>query len=116
MKRFFLILIFCLISSVCFSEEPMCELVLNEPRQLLMSRPRTMEEVDRSKFYAYKDRMKQKRSSALELRRIYNSGKVHKYWTAVVYPRYYPYYYQYVPTYRVERSEYRYDYQYSYGY
>ena len=46
-----------------------------------------MEEVDRSKFYAYKDRMKQRRSSALELRSIYNSGKVHKYWTAVVYPR-----------------------------
>tara|TARA_Y100000592_G_scaffold94551_1_gene159510 strand:+ start:920 stop:1147 length:228 start_codon:yes stop_codon:yes gene_type:complete len=75
-----------------------------------------MEEVDRSKFYAYKDRMKEKRSNAIELRKIYNSGKVHRYWTAVVYPRYNPYYYQYVPTYRVERSEYRYDYQYNYGY
>ena len=75
-----------------------------------------MEEVDRSKFYAYKDRMKQRRSSALELRSIYNSGKVHKYWTAVVYPTYNPYYYRYVPTYRAERSEYRYDYKYDYGY
>ena len=72
-----------------------------------MSRPRTMEEVDRSKF-------------ALELRRIYNSGKVHTYWTAMVYPRYYPRYYPYnyerLPVRRVERSEYRYDYKYDYGY
>ena len=104
MKRFILLLIFSLLPLVCSAE------------QLLMSRPRTIEEVDRSKFYAYKDRMKEKRSNAIELRRIYNSGKVHKYWTAVVYPRYNPYYYQYVPTYRVERSEYRYDYRYDYGY
>ena len=82
--------------------------------QLSMSRPRTMEEVDRSKFYAYKDRVKQRRHSALEARRIYNSGKVHKYWTAMVYPRYYPNYYRYVPTYRLERSEYKYEYQYGY--
>ena len=75
-----------------------------------------MEEVDRSKFYAYKDRMKQRRVDALELRRIYNSDKVHKYWTAMVYPRYYPNYYRYVPAYRVERSEYKYDYKYDYGY
>jgi len=81
-----------------------------------MSRPRTMEEVDRSKFYAYKERMKQRRVDALELRRIYNSGKVHTYWTAMVYPRYYPYNYERLPVRRVERSEYRYDYKYDYGY
>ncbi len=82
-----------------------------------MSRPRTMEEVDRSKFYAYKERMDARRDRALELRRAYNSGKVHTYWTARVYPRYYPYYYyQYAPAYRVERSEYRYDYKYDYGF
>ncbi len=104
MKRFILLLILLLFPLVCSAE------------QLLMSRPRTMQEVDRSKFYAYKDRMKQRRSSALELRRIYNSGKVHKYWTAMVYPRYYPNYYRYTPMYRVERSEYRYDYKYDYGY
>ena len=104
MKRFILLLIFSLLPLVCSAE------------QLLMTRPRTREEGDRSKFYAYNDRMKQRRSSALELRRIYNSGKVQKYWTAVVYPRYYPYYYRYTPVYRVERSEYRYDYQYNYGY
>lgn len=84
--------------------------------QLLMSRPRTIEEVDRSKFHAYKDRMKQRRENALEVRRIYNSGKVHKYWTAMVYPRYYPSYYGYAPAYRVERSEYKYNYKYDYGY
>lgn len=104
MKRFVLLLILCLFPLVCRAE------------QLLMSRPRTMEEVDRSKFYAYKDRMKQRRQDALAKRRIYNSGKVHKYWTAMVYPRYYPYYYRYAPVYRVERSEYRRDYQYNYGY
>jgi len=81
-----------------------------------MSRPRTIEEVDRSKFHAYKDRMKQRRENALEVRRIYNSGKVHKYWTAMVYPRYYPSYYGYAPAYRVERSEYKYNYKYDYGY
>tara|TARA_R110002110_G_C13180894_1_gene693564 strand:- start:272 stop:499 length:228 start_codon:yes stop_codon:yes gene_type:complete len=75
-----------------------------------------MEEVDRSKFYAYKERMKQRRVDALELRRIYNSGKVHTYWTAMVYPRYYPYNYERLPVRRVERSEYRYDYKYDYGY
>ncbi len=104
MKRFILLLTLLLFPLACSAE------------QLLMSRPRTMQEVDRSKFYAYKDRMKQRRSSALELRRIYNSGKVHKYWTAMVYPRYYPNYYRYTPMYRVERSEYRYDYKYDYGY
>lgn len=104
MKRFIVLLILSLFPLVCIAEQP------------LINRTRTIEEVDRSKFYAYKDRMKQRRSSALELRRIYNSGKVHKYWTAVVYPRYYPYYYRYAPVYRVERSEYRYDYQYNYGY
>ena len=104
MKRFILLLVFSLVPLLCTAE------------QSLISRPRTIQEVDRDKFHAYKERMKQRRSSALEARRIYNSGKVHTYWTAVVYPRYYPYYYQYVPTYRVERSEYRYDYQYNYGY
>lgn len=104
MKRFIVLLIICLFPLACSAEQP------------LINRTRTIEEVDRSKFYAYKYRMDQRRSSALELRRIYNSGKVHKYWTAVVYPRYYPYYYRYTPVYRVERSEYRYDYQYNYGY
>lgn len=104
MKRLIILLIISLFPLVSSAE------------QLLMSRPRTMQEVDRSKFYAYKDRMKQRRSSALELRRIYNSGKVHKYWTAMVYPRYYPNYYRYTPMYRVERSEYKYDYKYDYGY
>ena len=104
MKRFIILLIISLFPLVSSAE------------QLLMSRPRTMQEVDRSKFYAYKDRIKQRRSSALELRRIYNSGKVQKYWTAMVYPRYYPNYYRYTPMYRVERSEYKYDYKYDYGY
>ena len=97
MKRFIILLIMSLLPLVSSGE------------QLLMSRPRTMEEVDRSKFYAYKDRMKQRRVYGLEARRIYNSGKVHKYWTAMVYPRYYPNYYRYVPTYRLERSEYKLD-------
>tara|TARA_Y100000389_G_C17401306_1_gene485494 strand:- start:277 stop:591 length:315 start_codon:yes stop_codon:yes gene_type:complete len=104
MKRFSILLIIILFPLASSGE------------QLSMSRPRSIQEVDRAKFYAYKERMKQRRSSALELRRVYNSGKVHKYWTAMVYPRYYPYYYQDVPTYRVERSEYRYDYRYDYGY
>jgi len=107
-KRFIILLIISLFPLVSNAE------------QLLMSRPRTMEEVDRSKFYAYKERMKQRRVDALELRRIYNSGKVHTYWTAMVYPRYYPRYYPYnyerLPVRRVERSEYRYDYKYDYGY
>ncbi len=84
--------------------------------QLLMSRPRSMQEVDRSKLYDYKYRLRQRKTNALEARRVYNSGKTHKYWTAIVYPRYYPLYYRYVPAYRVERSEYKYDYQYNYGY
>lgn len=102
MKSFIILLIISLFPLVSSGE------------QLLMSRPRTMEEVDRTKFYAYKDRMKQRKVYALEARRIYNSGKVHKYWTAMVYPRYYPDYYRYVPTYRLERSEYKYEYQYGY--
>ena len=43
--------------------------------QLLMSRPRTIQQVDRAKFYAYKDRMKQKSHEALEIRRIETKGR-----------------------------------------
>jgi len=84
--------------------------------QLLMSRPRSKDEVSKSKFYAYKDRMNQRRSSALELRRIYNSGKVHKYWTAMVYPvRYNSYYYNTGsrPVY-IRRSDFYYESYYQY--
>ena len=104
MKNFFLFVALSLIVLPCSAE------------QLLISRPRTIQEVDRNKFHAYKERLKQRKLDALEVRRAYNSGKVHKYWTAVVYPTYNPYYYQYSPGYFVERSEYKYDYQYSYGY
>ena len=40
--------------------------------RLAMSRARTMSEVDRSKFYAYKERLKEKRSRALDLRGVYD--------------------------------------------
>ncbi len=74
-----LLIIFC---GNCFGE------------QLLMSRPRSKQEVDRSKFYDYKSRLKQRRADALSVRSQNNAGKVHKYWTAMVYPvKYNTYYY-----------------------
>ena len=108
MKYLIITTLFLLSCSNCFSQN------------LSISRTRSIDEVDRSKFYAYKERMDVRRDRALELRRAYNSEKVHTYWTAMVYPRYYPRYYPYnyerLPVRRVERSEYRYDYKYDYGY
>ena len=55
-----------------------------------IGRHRTIDEVDRSKYYEYKERLKERRVYALETRRQLNAGKVHRYWTAIrVYPNYY---------------------------
>lgn len=90
--RFALLLFMCSFCANCVGE------------QLLMSRPRTIKEVDRSKFYAHKDRIKQRREKGLEARRIYNSSKVHKYWTATVYPVNYNRYYYNTGRYPVYRN------------
>lgn len=70
--------------------------VIAEDNTSMISRVRSMNEVDRSKYYEYKDRLSYKRAYALEARRELNAGKVHKYWTAIRVPinisgYYYPY-------------------------
>jgi hypothetical protein len=72
--RFLLLALLIFSSADCFGE------------QLLMSRPRSSNEVDRSKFYDYKSRRKEKKENALSLRHQNYSEKTHKYWTAIVYP------------------------------
>ena len=54
--RFLLLALLIFSSADCFGE------------QLLMSRPRSSNEVDRSKFYDYKSRRKEKKENALSLR------------------------------------------------
>jgi hypothetical protein len=51
----------------------------------VISKARTMEEVDRTKFEEYKYRRYSRWRSAIETRRELNAGKVHRYWTAVPY-------------------------------
>jgi hypothetical protein len=108
MKKLFLM--FALLADACVAEDyyPM------------ISRPRSMDEVDRTKFYDYQDRLKERRIYALEARRQLNAGKVHRYWTAIrVYPTYY-YRYNYYPAYntyrRVEQYRLQEIYNYNYGY
>ncbi len=64
-----------------------------------MGRHRTIDEVDRSKYYEYKDRLRERRIYALDTRRQLNAGKVHRYWTAIRVPlnygSYYPRLYRY---------------------
>jgi hypothetical protein len=82
-----------------------CSVTLADDFTPMISRPRSMDEVDRNKFYDYKERLKERRIYALETRRQLNAGKVHRYWTAIrVYPDYY-YRYNYYPNYNYSRVE-----------
>jgi len=60
--------------------------LLSEDYYPSMGKHKTIDEVDRSKYYEYKDRLKERRIYALETRRQLNAGKVHRYWTAIRVP------------------------------
>ena len=85
-----------------------CSAVKSEDR-LMISRERTMSEVDRSRFDDYKERRRARYYNALAVRRQLNAGKVHRYWTAVI-PYYHPsayYRYNYPVTTSYTVEEYR---------
>lgn len=103
-------IIFVLLSSICFADDPYIPQI---------SRIRTMQEVDRSKFEEYKYRRYSRWRDAIDIRREMNKDKVHRYWTAIrVYPTYYRYnYYPSRDTYRtVEQYRLQEIYSHNYGY
>jgi hypothetical protein len=53
-----------------------------------ISRVRSIDEVDRSKFDEYRYRRYSRWRNAIDTRREMNAGKVHRYWTAVIPPYY----------------------------
>jgi len=71
-----LLLMFVLIANTCIAED----------YTPTISRTRSIDEVDRSKYNEYKERLKERRDYALETRRQLNAGKVHRYWTAIRVP------------------------------
>jgi hypothetical protein len=94
-KNFLIVLLFTQMSLV-FAEDSFYPSI---------GRHRTIDEVDRSKYYEYKERLKERRVYALETRRQLNAGKVHRYWTAIrVYPNYY-YGRNYYPSYNYSTVE-----------
>jgi hypothetical protein len=107
MKKIFLLLI--LISSPVNSEDG-----------LMISRTRSMDEVDRQRFYEYKERRRARYYDALAIRRQLNAGKVHKYWTAIIpyyhTPTYYRYNYPVTTSYTVEEYRVQQLYNNYYGY
>jgi len=103
-KNFLIVLLFTQMSLV-FAEDSFYPSI---------GRHRTIDEVDRSKYYEYKERLKERRVYALETRRQLNAGKVHRYWTAIRVPLNYgtyynhPYRYYYYHRYgRYDRYNYR---------